>query len=202
MVEAGEEGHTYDEIEAVVTGRGKRRMAAPLESWYAMLFADERGSGETLRALAGLTGGEPAPDPHVTIAYLTVPTISTGQLARLRTLVGPAVPIRADAPFSFREDTHPLFGYTLSLRVAPSPALDWWRTAVRAILDPGDHSAAREPRPFAPHLQAVRHMAVPPAEALPRLGERHWEVALMATTLVVSQRIGDDFRRRLVHHFG
>lgn len=174
-------------------------MGGPSESWFAMLFPAARGPNACLRELARITGGEPAPDPHVTIAYLTVPTLTAGQLAQLRTLTGPAVPIHADAPFSFREVAHPLFGYTLSLRVAPHPDLDRWRAAVRAILDPD--GASPDPAPFSPHLQAVRHMAVPPAAALARLGDGDWRVAFRATTLVVSQRIGDDFLQRFVHHF-
>ena len=173
-------------------------MSAALENWYPMLFPSERGPDACLQALAALTGGEPAPDPHVTLAYLTVPPVTEAQLAQLRTLAGPAVPIRAEAPYSLTEDPHPLFGYTLSLRVAPHPAFTWWRVAVRAILDPG----GGPPQAYIPHMQAMRHMAVPPAAARDRLRGRDWSVAFEATTLIVSQRVGDTFVPRLEHHFG
>lgn len=176
-------------------------MGRPLETWYAMLFPDERGPDTCLRALARRTGGEPAPEPHVTIAYLTVPTITAGQLTRLRALAGPAVPIRADTPFGFREEADPVFGHTLSLRVAPHPAFDWWRAAVRAAIDPRGSMPEPGGLAFVPHLTAVRRMAVPPAEALTRLAGRDWRVDFVATTLILSQRVGDRFPRRFVHHF-
>ena len=42
----------------------------------------------------------------------------------------------------------------------------------------------------------------PPAAALDRLRGRDWSVAFEATTLIVSQRIGDTFIPRVEHHFG
>ena len=133
-----------------------------------MLFPDEHGPDTCLREMARIPSGEPVTKPHVTVAYLTVPTITGRQLAQLSALAGPAVPIRAAAPFGFREDADPVFGHTLSLRIAPHPAFEWWRRAVRATIDP--HGAMPEPGnlAFVPHLTAVRRLAVPPAEALTR----------------------------------
>ena len=42
---------------------------------------------------------------------------------------------------------------------------------------------------------------MPPAEALTRLAGRGWRVEFMATTLIVSQRVGEEYPRRLVHRF-
>jgi 2'-5' RNA ligase len=166
-----------------------------------MLFPDEHGPDTCLREMARIPSGEPVTKPHVTVAYLTVPTITGRQLAQLGALAGPAVPIRAAAPFGFREDADPVFGHTLSLRIAPHPAFEWWRRAVRATIDP--HGAMPEPGnlAFVPHRTAVRRLAVPPAEALTRLAGRGWRVEFMATTLIVSQRVGEAYPRRLVHRF-
>jgi hypothetical protein len=167
------------------------------EQWYPMLFPVERGPDSSLREMAALTGGEPTPDPHVTLAYPNLAEVTEEQLARLRELAGPPVPIVADSPYSLTEEPHPLFGHTLSLRVAPHPAFDWWRAVVLAILIPGSLT----PSTYQPHLQAVRQMAIPPSEALERLRGRHWRVEFMATTLIVTQRIEDRFVLRSEHRF-
>ena len=167
--------------------------------WYVMLFPRLREPDACLREMAALTGGEATPDPHVTIGHLRVATTGDHLTERLRALCGPVVPICASEPFSFLEGAHPLFGYTLSLRVEWNDALGWWCRAVQAVL----HAGASPPRPrgegVAYHFQAVRHMALPPGEALARLCGRKWRVAFEADTLVVSQRIGDRFHRRLEH---
>lgn len=172
-------------------------MDAALERWYPMLFPSERGPDACLREMAARTGGEPTPDPHVTLGYPTVPPVTAAQLAQLRALSGPVVPIHAEDPYSLTEEPHPLFGHTLTLRVTPHPAFDWWRAAVAAILNPG----GPPPGPYRPHLQAVRQMPIPPAAALARLRGRAWRVEFQATTLVVSQRLGDEFVLRVEHRF-
>jgi hypothetical protein len=162
-----------------------------------MLFPDTRAPAACMREIAALTGGEPPPDLGVALTYLTVPPITEAQLAALRTLTSPVVPIHADSLHSVTEKPHPLFGYTLAMHVAPDPAFDWWRAAVRAILVPGGDP----PQPFRAHLHVVRHMAIPPSAALARLRGRDWSLAFTATTLIVSQRVGNGFARRVEHRF-
>jgi hypothetical protein len=171
--------------------------------WFVMLFPRRRGPDRCLLEMAKLTGGEATPDPHVTLAYLRVATLAESRLERLRALAGPIGPIRAAGPFSFTETAHPLFGYTLSLRVEQSAALVWWRDAVKeALLGEMPLAPGDEWVDGGHHLQAVRQMSMPPTEALSRLHGREWQFAFEATTLIVSQRIGDTFPERLVHHWG
>lgn len=170
--------------------------------WYVMLFPRRRGPVACLQELAALTGGEPSPDPHVTIAYLEVATHDDPVTGPLRTLTGPPVPLHASHPFSFQEEPHPLFGHTLSLRVERTAALQAWQDAVHAALTHAGLAPDGRWRSGGLHLQAVRHMAVPPAEALARLRGRAWQVEFVATTLIATQRIGDTFRHRLEYTWG
>lgn len=170
--------------------------------WYVMLFPETRGPDTTLREMAALTGGEPTPDPHVTIGYYRSAAPARDLLDRLRDLDGLPAVVRAADPFSFLEGAHPLFGYTLSLHVERTAGLRRWHNAVLEALRP----VTLPPWPSGEnpgyHLQAVRQMAVPPREALERLRGREWRVQFTATTLIATQRVGDTFERRLERRLG
>lgn len=165
--------------------------------WYAMLFPGVRGVHPVMRRMAALTGGSPNPDPHVTVGYFRPFDPAADLAAPLRHLAGPAVPIRAAAPYNARYRPDAPTAHTILLRVAPTPALRGWYDAVHDALRPLAAPGWPTWADARPHLHAVRGTTLPPPAAIALLGGAPWEVAFEATTLIVSQRLGDAYQVRL-----
>lgn len=168
-----------------------------LPRWYAMLALDEPLPEAYVAfgtAIAVATGGTLFPHPHVTVAYLEG-VADVGEVARsLQRLWGPGMNLRAEGLFSFWDHPHPLFGYTLSVRVAPDDDLYRWHVS---IVD-----AARQVG-LVPlfsweeqhlHLRVVEHMAVAPAEALRLVGPDSHGLTVAATQLWVTRLRRKRFR--------
>src|SRR5579884_219497 len=105
--------------------------------WYVMLIPDASDL-ETCQALArevaSVTGGVPESYLHVTIPYLTGEADPEVVIGVLGSLAVPDVVVRAGGLLSFRDTPHPLFGNTLSLRVAKdTPLHEWYSTVVDAV---------------------------------------------------------------------
>ncbi len=148
--------------------------AEAASQWYVMLFPSEqegRALVASLQDLAVRTGGTPAPSPHVTIGYFHGAAPPRAVVDRLRPLTGPAIPVDAAGLFSWSERPHPLFGYTLSLRVRRDERVRGWQRAVRAALEPLALASTFAWEDQQPHLQVLRRLPAPPGEALRRLGD-------------------------------
>jgi hypothetical protein len=85
-------------------------------------------------ALAASAAGVATTTPHVTIGYFQRIAAPEAILRQLILLDKPAIPIQATGLFSWSKGAHPQFGYTLSLHVDRSDALQRWR---RARISPG-----------------------------------------------------------------
>ncbi len=117
--------------------------------------------------------------------------------APLRGLAGPPVTIRAGAPYNDRADDPGSAGHALLLRVARTPALAWWYRAVHAALCPLADPLWATWAHARPHLYAVTGTARPFGEVLTLLAGRPWDVEFAATTLLVSQHLGERYVARL-----
>lgn len=165
--------------------------------WYVMLFPAVRAPLPGQQALAALTGGSAIAEPHVTIGYFAAADAGVDLAAPLRQMTGPPVTIHADTPYNDRVTDPRATGQSLLVHVARTPALAWWHRAVGAAV--GAHA-----RPLwdswedtTPHLHAVERMTMPLGEALTRVARRSWGITFAATTLVVSQRLGERPYERL-----
>jgi hypothetical protein len=168
--------------------------------WYVMLFPADAVSARITRLarqLAEHTGGTPNPTPHVTAGYFTGVAALDVVMACVRPLTGPAICIRASGLFSWSEQPHPLFGYTLSLRVRRDGSMEAWQCAVRHALCPTGLTPIFTWEQQQPHMQMVRGIPVPPRDALALLPDRDYSLAWTATRLVVSRETGSDFVRVL-----
>jgi hypothetical protein len=166
------------------------------QQWYVMLFPSGEETarlGGRLRDLAGLLGGTPAPEPHVTLGYFQGQAEPAAVVERLRLLDGPAIVIRAAGLFSWTEVPHPLFGYTMSVRVERDAAVQRWQRAVLAALQPLPLRPTIAWEASNPHIQVLRHLPELPATILRRAGYPAWALAFTATRLLVSQRVSDTF---------
>ena len=108
-------------------------------------------------------------------------------VARAQALTGPPVHVRAAGLFSWSEQPHPQFGYALSLRVRRDAALRGSQQAARTALAP----AGLVPLlggPACAHMHVLRHLTVPPAEALRRVPDGRFPLAFTATRLLVRSR--------------
>jgi hypothetical protein len=164
--------------------------------WYVMLFPspdETRTLVAALRPLATATGGEPTPTPHVTVGYFRGAAAPEAVVARARALTGPPVRVRAAGLFSWSEQPHPQFGYALSLRVRRDAALRGWQQAARAALAPAGLVPLFGRAALRPHMHVLRHLAVPPAEALRRVPDGRFPLAFTATRLLVSQQVDDEY---------
>ena len=125
--------------------------------------------------IAERVGGVPNPMPHVTVAYLQAarPEVAPAMVVeagrRLAQLVGLPATIRAQGWLSFRDVPHPLFGYTLNLRVVKSESLQAWQQAATQALTPEPLVTAIPWEQMRPHVQVLRHIPVPPQEAIAAL---------------------------------
>lgn len=164
--------------------------------WYLMLFPDEAETEmlvSRLHTLAASAAGVVITIPHVTIGYFQGTAAPEAVLRQLILLDEPAIPIQAAGLFSWSEQAHPQFGYTLSLHVDRSVALRRWQRAARSTLAP----LALRPN-FAweaqePHMHIVGQLAASPAETIARLDDRDFPLTFKATRLVVSQQVGTGF---------
>lgn len=174
--------------------------SASLESrWYLMLFPDEAETQvlvSRLRALADRAEGVATMTPHVTIGYFqgaTAPEVIIRQLASLNE---PSILIHAAGLFSWSEQSHPQFGYTLSLHVERSESVQRWQRAARTVLAsslrPNFAWEAQEP-----HMHVVGQLAAPPALTIARLGDRDFPLTFTAARLLVSQQIEQKFVTRV-----
>jgi len=91
------------------------------------------------------------------------------------------------------ENAHPQFGYTLSLHVARSDALQRWQRAARTALAPLALRPNFSWEAQEPHMHIVGQLAAPPAATIARLADRIFPLTFIATRLVVSQQVGAGF---------
>ena len=168
--------------------------------WYLMLFPDVSESQllvSRLLPIAERAGGVAMMTPHVTIGYFTGSAAPDTVVRALSGLDGPQIRVRASGLFNWSERAHPQFGYTLSLRVERDEPLQRWQRAARAVL-----AASLRPT-FAweaqePHMHIIGQLAAPPASTIARLHEdRDLSLTFLATCLLVSQQIGEDYITRL-----
>ena len=164
--------------------------------WYLMLFPDEAATEalvSRLRTLAASAAGVATTTPHVTIGYFQGTATPEVVLRQLDLLDEPAIPIQAAGLFSWSENMHPRFGYTLSLHVERSDALRRWQGAARTALAPLALRPNFDWEAQEPHMHAVGQLAAPLAVTIDRLPDRAFPLAFTATRLVVSQQVGVGF---------
>ena len=149
---------------------------------------------------AAATGGTPVERPHVTIAYLAGGAAPTGVVERIQQVSGLNVPIHARGWSSFRATPHPLFGYTLFLRVKKNDVLGYWHHTVAAALRPLDLSLSQTWPESRPHLRVVEQMSLTPQAAIWRLEPQ--SATFTATHLTVTQLTGGRFRAWLHRPLG
>jgi hypothetical protein len=168
--------------------------------WYVMLFPSEAETatlGAALRKLTDRVRGVPNPTPHVTIGYFHGTAAPDAVIVQIRPLVGPCVRIHASGLFSWSEEPHSLFGYTLSLRVCRDGPMEAWQRAVRVAIAPTGLTPTFTWEHQQPHMNVVRAMPMPPRDALKLLPDREYPLSWTATLLVVSQEMGGEFPRLL-----
>jgi len=168
--------------------------------WYVMLFPPGAASARLTRAarqLAERTGGAPNPTPHVTVGYFTGFAAPDAVTDCVRPLIGPPIRIHASGLFSWSERPHPLFGYTLSLRVRRDHLIEAWQCAVRHALSPTGLTPIFTWEQQQPHMNMVRDMPMPPRDALALLPDQEYPLAWTATRLAISRETGGDFVRLL-----
>jgi 2'-5' RNA ligase len=175
---------------------GQQTNNADAHRWYVMLFPsaeEQRAILDRLRQLADAIGGTPNPAPHVTVGYFHGEAANETVTAAFRAIEGPAVTIRASGLFSWSNAPHPLFGYTLSLRVHRTPALQTWQRTVRtALADTGlEPVFTREEQ--RPHMNVLRGMPMPWTEAVRRVPDQSFPLAWTAARLVLSRQVGKQF---------
>lgn len=168
----------------------------PRSDWYVMLFPRERGP-EILRPLLQevlpVAGGEAFPDPHVTIAYLAGQADPRAVVARLETVAGPAVTIRAGRLFAFSDDPHPANGYLLAADVPHDDVLRAWHDAVVSAVAPLGLAPVFGWTGTRTHLHVARCLDLCPSEVLERIAQPVSSVTFEAARLVVSYRDGERF---------
>lgn len=174
-----------------------------LPKWYVMLLPDPAGRAAYLdlaHRIARVTGGIPDLEPHVTVAYFRGAAdrdVVAGSLSRLRL---PPQAIEARGLFSFGEEPHSHFGYTLLMRVAKDDALRQVHDAVRRAVGQRGPVFARPWADVDVHVRLVQRMPVPPATALRRLAERgdaDPSLSFWTDALLVTEMAGDGFREWL-----
>lgn len=164
--------------------------------WYVMLFPLARGP-EVLQPLLDevlpLSGGEPFPDPHVTIAYLAGRAEPRAVLERLDRVSGPDVTIRTGRLFSFSDEPNPVHGFMLAADVPHDETLRQWHVAVVDAVEPLGLLPVFGWAETRTHLHIVRRLKHPPEEVLTRLAQPVPSVTFAAARLVASYRAGDQF---------
>ncbi len=159
-------------------------------AWYVMLEPDSPPPESYLqlgRHWAAATGGTFNAMPHVTVGYLQAHA-SRHEVARsLCNVAGAELTIRGRTLVSFRDDPHPIFGYTLSLAVEDDEDLRAWSERVVEALAPFGPAE----RGATPHIQVLRGMGIPPQEAIQLLSATDWTLTFTVTQLVASQFITD-----------
>lgn len=181
-----------DDEERMSATEGVTSQGGDDPAWYVMLFpsaAETRTLVAAFERLAAITGGSPSPAPHVTVGYFHGRERGEAMIERLRPLVGPAATVRAAGLFSWSEQAHPMFGWTLSLRVMRDDAVQGWQRAVRDAVQPLALTPTFTWEVQQPHMQVVRHLPEPPAVALARVADRACPLSFTARRLVVSHLV-------------
>lgn len=178
-------------------GVGRHREEDEPPRWYAMLAPDKPlpdGYRRVGRPIAAATGGTLFAYPHVSVAYLQGMADPAAVANRLRHAPGRNVRVRAQGAFSFWETAHPIVGYTLSLHVAKHAAFALWHTAVVEALRPLGLAPTLAWDEVQLHVRVVQHMAIPPSEAVRRLGPMRQSLRFTATQLWVTMLEHGAFR--------
>lgn len=182
----------------------ERAAAGEPSRWYVMFFPSAAESARVVAAiqlLAAQVGGTANPTPHVTVGYLHGAAAPDSVTKCIRPLAGPTVRIHAAGLFSWSEEPHPLFGYTLSLRVRRDGPMEAWQRAVRTALTPTGLTPRFSWEQQHPHMNVLRGLPMPPRDALAQLPDREFPLTWTATQLVVSQERGNEFVRLLEQPF-
>lgn len=168
----------------------------PEESqWYVMLFPSERETRRLCSAfehLATQVGGIANPTPHATVGYFHGAVSPQAVVEQLRSLTSPAIAVHASGLFSWSEESHRLFGYTLSVRVQRDAHFQLWQRAARTSLASFPLQPTFMWEQQQPSMQILRHLPVPPQDALGQIADREFPVTFVAARVVVSQLIGGE----------
>jgi 2'-5' RNA ligase len=180
----------------MIEGRPSDRAERSPVRWYVMLFPSPEGTAaitSMLRELADEAGGMPNDSPHVTIGYFHGIATPEAVAAAVRMITGPPVRIFTDGLFGWSEAPHPRFGFTLSFSVRRDQAIRTWQRSARTALAPLGLAPIFAWQAQRPHMNALRDMPRPPADALRQLADRDIALAWDATRLLASYESGSDY---------
>ncbi len=170
--------------------------AQTADRWYVMLFPSVEETARIVarfQHLAERVGGSVNPRPHVTVGYFLGAASPDLVVESVRSLTGPPARIHAAGLFSWSDQPHPLFGYTLSLRVRRTRAVQTWQRAARTALSGSGLTPVFTWEEQRPHMNVLRGMPVPWREALQNLPDREYPITWEAARLLLSRQIGSDF---------
>jgi 2'-5' RNA ligase len=170
-----------------------------------MLLPDARGRAsyhELAGRISAVTGGVPDAEPHVTVAYFQGYADKAHTARRLGQLWVPSQIIRARGLFSFGDEPHPLFGYTLLMRVVKDESLRRLHDRIRRAVGQRGLVLARPWDDVDVHLRLLQHLPVPPSQALARLGTNDVSLEFAADALLVTQMVDQGFEEWLRRPLG